>query len=231
MKKVLPVLLSIMFLVGLMTIIGCAQKPPTVTSVSPANAPLSGGTEITITGKGFKKTAVVSVGGVAATGVKVTPGATATIKCTVPAGTAEGPAPIVVKNDPKAKVASVPFANFSYYMEVAVASTTPDPVATPELDSAPAKIDVLFNQEVDPATVQVAVAGADGAAIAGAVTPDAVDKKMFSFAPAEPIKAGDYTVTISGAKGMVGDNNVMANHSFSIKVKEAAKKAAKKGKK
>lgn len=221
MKTLFPVILSFMFFVTLM--VGCAQKPPTITKVEPLNGPTSGGTTITITGKGFKQNAKVTVGGVAATVTKVTP---TTVTATTPAGTA-GPAAIVVTN-PKAKVGSAPFTGFTYYEEVAVSSTNPDPAITPELETPPAKIDVTFNQDVDPASVSITVATADGTAVEGSVAQDATDTKMFSFTPKEALKAGtEYKVTVSGAKGMVGgDANVLPEHEFSFKVKEAAKKPA-----
>jgi hypothetical protein len=52
--------------------------PPTVTSVTPASGPTSGGTTLTITGTGFVTGATVSVGGSAATGVTVVDSTTLT---------------------------------------------------------------------------------------------------------------------------------------------------------
>jgi hypothetical protein len=226
--KYFAVLLAIVLSIGLM--VGCAQKPPTLTKVDPATASAAGGTEITITGTGFKAAPAptVTIGGNPASGVKVT--AKTTLKATVPAGVA-GPADIVVQNA-KAKVKSLPFKGFSYYEDVTVMSSTPDvTTAPPEGIDAPANVGVTFNQDVDPTSVVIKVTGADGAEVAGGPTvQDATDTKMFTFAPAAAFAAGDYTVTVSGAKGMAAGNVMATDYTMSFKVKEAAK-AAKKGKK
>jgi len=90
--------------------IGCAQKPPTITKVDPSIAPTIGGTEITITGTGFKASPAITVtiGGNPATGLKVI--SKTSLKATVPHGIA-GPADIVVT---KAKVKSLPYKGFIY---------------------------------------------------------------------------------------------------------------------
>jgi hypothetical protein len=223
--KYMTILLALILTVGLM--VGCAQKPPTITKVDPATASASGGTDITITGTGFKAAPVPSVviGGNPATGVKVT--TKTTLKATIPAGAA-GPADIVITNA-KAKVKSLPFKNFTYYEDVTAMTSVPDmATAPPEGIDAPAKIDVTFNQDVDAASVMVKVMDATGAEVAGKVEQDVADMKMFSFTPEAPIKGGDYTLTVSGAKGMAAQN-VMADMSASFKVKESA--PAKKGKK
>jgi len=226
--KYFAVLLAIVLSLGLM--MGCAQKPPTITKVDPAQASTAGGTEITITGTGFKAAPAptVTIGGNPATGVKVT--AKTTLKATVPAGAAAGTAEIVITNA-KAKVKSLPFKNFSYYEDVNVVSSMPDvTTAPPEGIDAPANVSVTFNQDVDPTTVAVKVTGADGADVTGATAADATDTKMFVFTPAAPFAAGDYTVTVSGAKSMAAGNVMAADYTTSFKVKEAAKAAKKKGK-
>jgi len=225
--KYFAVLLAVVLSLGLM--MGCAQKPPTLTKVDPAMASSAGGTEITITGTGFKATPAptVTIGGNPATGVKVT--AKTTLKATVPPGMA-GPADIVVGNS-KAKVKSLAFKGFTYYEDVAVTMSTPDPTtAPPEGIDAPANVSVTFNQDVDPTSVMIKVAGADGTEVAGTPAQDTVDTKMFTFTPAEAFKAGDYTVTVSGAKGTASSIAMPADYSMTFKVKEAAKKATKKGK-
>jgi len=222
--KYMTILLAIILTVGLM--VGCAQKPPTVTKVDPPMASTNGGTEITITGTGFKAAPVptVTIGGNPATGVKVTN--KTTLKATVPAGAA-GQADIVVQNA-KAKVKSLPSKLFTYYDEVTATTNIPDMVtAPPEGIDAPAKIDVTFNQDVDATSVVIKVTDAAGVEVAGKPAQDTVDMKMFSWTPDAPIKGGDYTLTISGAKGTAA-SNVMADMPVSFKVKEAA---AAKGKK
>jgi len=218
-------LLPLLLVVALM--IGCAQKPPTVTKVDPAMAPSDGGTEITITGTGFKtaKPPVVTVGGAAATNVKAV--SKTSIKASVPAGTA-GDAPILVQNA-GAKVKSVAFNGFKYYDNVSATMVSPDvSAAPPEGIDAPAKIDISFNQDVTPETVAIKVtADADASEVAGAIAPDAADPKIFSFTPGSALKAGAYTVTISGATSAESQMAMPQDQTFNFTVKEAAKGAKK----
>jgi hypothetical protein len=223
--KYLKVLVPVLLVVGLM-MMGCAQKPPTVTKVDPAMTSSSGGTEITITGTGFKTTPAptVTIGGAPATGVKAV--SKTSLKATVPPGIA-GPADIVVQNA-KAKVKSMPFKAFSYYDDVMVSVTNPDPMtADPEGISAPAKVDVTFNQDVEPTSVMVKVTDADGNEVAGAVAQDATDTKMFSFTPGSAMKAGMYNVTVSGAQSMTSMVAMPNDYTFSFTVKEAPAKGKK----
>ncbi|HQR45037.1 MAG TPA: IPT/TIG domain-containing protein [Thermoanaerobaculia bacterium] len=53
--------------------LGTAPTPPAVTGISPDSGSTAGGTSVTITGTGFQSGATVTLGGVAATGVVVTP--------------------------------------------------------------------------------------------------------------------------------------------------------------
>lgn len=224
-KSFVPVLLSIVFVVGLLTLTaGCARKPPVITKIDPASGPLQGGTTITISGTGFKVGDTVSIGGVPATGVTVKPGKTATITATTPTGTATGPVDVIVASkDGKVKSAA---KTFTYYEDVSVTMTNPESNA--EVD-APAKIDVTFNQDITADSVSISVADAEGTTVEGTVAQDAVDTKMFSFTPTAPLAGGkEYTVTVSGAKGMY-ENVIPQDYIFTFKVKEA--KAAKKGKK
>jgi hypothetical protein len=191
---------------------------PTITKVEPAMASAAGGTWITITGIGFKANSAptVTIGGNPAIGVKVL--SETTIKVIIPAGVS-GPADIVIQNA-YAKAKSLPFKGFIYYEDVIAMTSIPDmATAPPEGIDPPAKIDVVFNQDVDPASVMIKVYDATGTKVVGRVAPDAADPKMFSWTPAAPIKGGDYTATVSGAKGMAAQN-VMADMSVPFKVKE-----------
>jgi len=220
MKSVFPVFLALALIV---LVVGCARKPPVVTKIDPASGSLAGGTSVTISGTGFKVGDTVSIGGVAATGVTVKPGKTATISATTPAGAATGPVDVIVASkDGKVKSAA---KTFTYYEDVAVTMTAPENMA--ELSSGPAKVDVTFNQDVDAASVMIAVADAEGTAVEGATAQDAADTKMFSFTPTAPFAADkDYTVTVSGAKGMY-ENLIPADYSFSFKVVGKAAKGKK----
>ncbi len=76
---------------------GFAYDPlPTVSSVSPASGPLSGGTAITISGTGFLPTPTVTLGGRACTQVvRVSAGS---LTCTTPAGVSAGAVGVTVTN-------------------------------------------------------------------------------------------------------------------------------------
>ena len=65
---------------------GTSSTAPTVTAVSPASGPTSGGTVITLTGTNFVSGATVRVGGVAASGVTFL--SATQVRATTPAGTA-----------------------------------------------------------------------------------------------------------------------------------------------
>lgn len=72
------------------------QDPPVISSVSPTNGPLTGGTAITITGTGFLATPTVMIGSSACTGVVVT--GTTQIDCSTPSATTAGAVTITVTN-------------------------------------------------------------------------------------------------------------------------------------
>jgi PKD repeat protein len=58
-------------------------KPPTVTSISPANGPAAGGTKVTITGTGFTSASTVRFGSIAAS---ATYNSATSLTATSPAG-------------------------------------------------------------------------------------------------------------------------------------------------
>ncbi len=108
---------------------------PAVLSVSPAKGPAEGGTKVVITGTGFAKGARVTVGGAAATAVKVV--SDTSITAVVPPGKA-GPAPVTVTiaGQPPA---TLPKA-FTYAAAPAPAPTDadadPDPCPVPAVHPA-----------------------------------------------------------------------------------------------
>lgn len=77
----------------------------TVSKVSPSSGPQAGGTEVTITGKGFDKAPTVTFGGKAPTDVKVAADGTS-LTAKTPAVDAPGPVDVEVKN-PDGKKASL----------------------------------------------------------------------------------------------------------------------------
>ena len=92
---------------------------PTITNISPASGPLSGGTTVTITGTNFVTGATVTIGGVAVTGINV---ASATsITATTAAGTTGGAKDVVVTTP--GGLATLP-GGFNY-LPVTITSVTP----------------------------------------------------------------------------------------------------------
>ena len=77
-----------------------------VWAVRPAGGPIGGGTPIAIVGRGFRDGATVTIGGVAATGVRVT--SSNSLTASAPAGHAPGDASVVVTN-PGGRSATLPF--------------------------------------------------------------------------------------------------------------------------
>jgi hypothetical protein len=90
-----------------------------ITGIDPARGPLSGGTEVTITGSGFTGSTGVTFGGVAATSFTVVDDNT--ITAVTPAG-ASGTVDVVVL-DPAGNSAPV---DFEYYVLSRIANVTPD---------------------------------------------------------------------------------------------------------
>jgi hypothetical protein len=101
------------------------QTTPTVTSVSPAAGPLTGGTAVTITGTNFLSGATVTFGTTAATNVAVTSGTT--ITATTPSGSA-GAVTVTVTNSngQSASLAS----GFTYVPPPTVTSVSPSSGST-----------------------------------------------------------------------------------------------------
>ncbi len=214
--------------IGGIALVGCAQeKPPTIVSIDPVMVSATGGTEITITGTGFKATPfssiapTVTIGGNPATGVRVI--AKTSLKATVPPGVA-GSADVVVTNA-KAKVRSLPFKGFTYYEDVNVVSSIPDFTnAPPEGIKAPSKVTLTFNQDVDPASVVIRFIGDDGVGFAGTTGQDKHDSKMFTFTPNKPFKSGNYRLVVSGAKGIAAGNVMAPDYTVLFKVRGKAEK-------
>jgi hypothetical protein len=95
--------------------------PPSVTSVSPASGPASGGTTVTLTGTGFVSGATVRVNGVAASGVTFL--SSTQVRATTPASSA-GTYAVQVTN-PNGQSGTLNSA-YTYVAAPAVASLTPN---------------------------------------------------------------------------------------------------------
>jgi formylglycine-generating enzyme required for sulfatase activity len=93
--------------------------PPTLSSVSPATGPTTGGTTITLTGTNLTGATGVTVGGVACTSVQVISGTTVT--AVTPAGTAGAKSVAVTTPSGTASLAS----GFSYVVPPTLSSVSP----------------------------------------------------------------------------------------------------------
>jgi formylglycine-generating enzyme required for sulfatase activity len=93
--------------------------PPTLSSVSPATGPTTGGTTITLTGTNLTGATGVTVGGVACTSVQVVSGTTVT--AVTPAGTAGAKSVAVTTPSGTASLAS----GFSYVVPPTLSSVSP----------------------------------------------------------------------------------------------------------
>ncbi|HXP11144.1 MAG TPA: IPT/TIG domain-containing protein, partial [Acidobacteriaceae bacterium] len=93
---------------------------PTVSSVSPSNGPVAGGTAVTITGTNFAAGAKVTFGSTAATSVAVVN--STTITATTPAGSAGAATVTVTANGQSGSLASA----FTYIAQPTVSSVSPN---------------------------------------------------------------------------------------------------------
>ena len=183
------------------TVIGA----PTVTEISPGSGPLAGGTEITVTGTGFKFgdtsfVTEVTVGGVAATGVTVI--SEEELTATVPEGAEAGVAPMVVTVD-------VGGTEFESSQDVGFEYLAPEPLISlfsapgPDVDS----ISPSAGSAAGGMSIEIVGSGFGGSVSAVAVKiGDAVanvirvtDTKIIAVAPEnQPSGSKNVTVTVDG---------------------------------
>ncbi len=224
-------------------LVGCSENPPTIVNVDPLIASNLGGAEIIIEGTGFKAKPppIVTIGGNTATEVIFV--TKKKLRVIVPKGTM-GPADIVIQNA-KTKLKSLPFKGFSYYKNVTVVSTIPDfKKISPEGIKPPNRIKVNFNQDVEPASVNIKITSdvgdevnriiynEDGARIKdsnifschGTITHGAPGTTMFVFTPTKPFKVGNYTLKVSNAKSATFGNIMASDYIISFKVKGKIRK-------
>ena len=204
-KALVPILLS------LMLVVGCARKPPTITSISPNTGPSGGGTPITITGEKFKEGATIAIAGKPVKISSINPEGTI-VKAMTPGGPPGGQK--VIARNVKAKDQSLP-ATFTYEA-LAVDSTVPADGAQvawqPRIMQASAKL----SQPTEPGSATIEIAD-----VAGEASYDAATQTV-TLTLSEPLRTGkSYTVTVSGAKDMAG--NTMSAHTFAFSIEEAEK--------
>ncbi|MCI0341791.1 MAG: IPT/TIG domain-containing protein [Planctomycetales bacterium] len=164
---------------------------PTVSAIAPASGPLAGGTLVTVTGTGFQAassgTATVSIGGAACTGVQVVSGSR--IVCTTPAGSAVGPANVVVTN-PDSQTGTL--ANGYTYLGASPTLSAIAPTAGPNSGGTP--VTLTGTNFYPGATVTVGGNVATTVTVAGATTITCVTP---SVAPA----IGPQSVVVTNADG------------------------------
>ena len=205
-KVLVPALLFLMLLA-----MGCAKKPPIITSVSPSKGPSGGGTRVTIAGENFKEGAGVTIGGMALKNMSINPEGTSVTGVT-PGG--KPGAQQVVATNLKAKEVSLP-ATFSYEA-INVVSTTP--ADGDQLPWYPRSnmVSATLSQDIQPGSESISVGEA-----MGEVTYDAATKTV-TFTASEPFPTGaSHTVSVSAAKDMAG--NEIAPYSFTFSIEEAVK--------
>lgn len=205
-KALVPILLSVLLLA-----IGCAKKPPTITSVSPSSGPSGGGTSITITGENFKEGAQVTIAGKPVKNMSIDPEGKR-VTATTPGGP-PGRQNVVATNL-KAKEPSTP-ASFTYE-ELKVVSTVPADGSQepwyPRITQASAKL----SQPVQTGSASISISG-----VTGEVSYDESTQTV-TFTAGEPLKTGaSHAVTVSGAKDMAG--NTIDPYTFNFSIEEAVK--------
>jgi nucleoid-associated protein YgaU len=205
-KALVPVLLFLMLLA-----MGCAKKPPIITSVSPNRGPSGGGTRITITGENFKEGAGVTIGGAPLKNMSMNPEGTSVT------GVAPGGKPgaqQVIATNLKAKEPSLP-ATFTYEALSIVSTTPADGDQLPWYPRA-TQASVTFSQDIQPGSESISIGEAVGEMGYDAST------RTVTFTASEPLQTGaSHTVTVSGAKDMAG--NEISPDSFTFSIEEAVK--------
>lgn len=106
-----------------------APDEPTITSITPASGPMTGGTAVTIVGTGFVSGDIVTIGGVEATGVDVQ--STTTMVATTPAADAPGAADLTVTAPSGAKATRTDA--FTYLAASAPTITSITPIVGPTI--------------------------------------------------------------------------------------------------
>jgi nucleoid-associated protein YgaU len=205
-KALVPIILSLLLL-G----IGCARKPPTITSITPNNGPSGGGTAIRIVGENFKEGAAVTIAGTPVKNMVISPEGTS-VTATTPGGPPG--AQKVIATNLKAKEPSLP-ATFTYNPLTVVDN---DPQNGAQLPWYPrvTQASATFSQPIETGSASISISGAVGEVMYDPST------KTATFTASEPLPTGaSYEVTVSGAKDMAG--NVVSEYKFSFSIEEAVR--------
>ena len=204
-KALVPIVLSLLLLA-----VGCARKPPIITSISPNSGPSGGGTRITITGENFKEGATLTIAG-KSVDISINLEGTS-ITATTPGG-APGAQKVVATNlKAKEPSASVTFT----YEGLKVVSTTPADGTQLPWYPRTTQVSAKLSQPVQSGSASISISG-----IMGEVSYDA-SVQTVTFTASEPLRtSASYTVTASGAKDMAG--NAMPDYTFGFDIGEAVK--------
>lgn len=139
---------------------------PTITGIVPSTGSTLGGTEVTISGTNFRAGASVTIGGVAATNIRVL--GTTSIQA-VTGAHAAGPADVVVTVE--ARVVTLPAA-FAYVTPPVPTVTAINPVAGPTAGGT--AVTITGTNFASGATVAIGGAAANGVTVVSATTIQAV---------------------------------------------------------
>jgi hypothetical protein len=201
-------------------------NPPTVSSVSPASGPSSGGTTVTITGSNFQVGATAAIGGVLLTGVSVT-GATS-ISGTTGAHAANPTSTVVVTNpDTQSATCACTFSYdvatssglvAAYAFEEGTGTATADATGnghTGTLDRATWTGSGKFGRALsfDGSTSYVDLGNATDLRITGSMTWDA-----WIFATANPGDDGQIISKSNGSGWQVKTSPDTGLHTFGVAV-------------
>jgi len=200
------------FLLILLLAMGCAKKPPIMTSIVPNRGPSGGGTQIRIVGQNFKVGATVTVGGKPLLNMSINTEGTE-VTGIVPGGTPGTQQ--VIANNLKAKEPSLPLT-FTYE-ELKIVNTSLAEGTEIPIGEKVNQVSASFSQDIDPASVSMSIDGVTGQSAYDAAT------KTVTFIADQPFKSGaSFQAKVTGAKDMAG--NVIPDYSINFSTQKIQQK-------
>jgi hypothetical protein len=169
------------------TVAGTSTTTPTLTSVSPASGPTSGGTAITLTGTNFVSGATVRVGGALATSVTFVGSTRVTAR--TPAGTA-GARDVLITNPNGRAAARTGAFTYTSTSSGTLTATSVSPLSGPT--SGGTVITVAGTGFVSGATISIGGTAATGVTFVSST-------RLTARTPAKP--AGGYNVVVRNPNG------------------------------
>ncbi|MEM1181574.1 MAG: IPT/TIG domain-containing protein [Acidobacteriota bacterium] len=198
-------------------LVACAPPPPTVSGVEPAGGPSGGGTEVTLSGDGFKVGLVVTVGGREAEIKGLGPdGQSLTF---IAPGGPVGDQPVIASHgadgDPSEAV------NFTY-QPVRIVGTTPGGGATIPWAERPESVELTFDQALDVSAATIAVRPPavegeeeDEEPLDGVANYDK-DASKLTFTATKKVGEGEHSVLIAGLKDLAGNEVSPVSFNFTV---------------